>query len=143
MLADALDPCLDHQRVDAAADLGVTAGAAPQLDLARDGVAGGRAVGTDVGRAWSPSITVTLPPGADKRGQPAQGLHRLGEVLEQEADEDVVEDAARGAAMPARAGVLGIADPGCPHPCPELGASDPTQPRLAEKKRAQPGAKAL
>jgi hypothetical protein len=100
VLADALDPCLDHQRVDAAADLGVTAGATLQLDLARDGVAGGRAVGMEVGRAVVALDHGRAAAGADKRGQPAQGLHRLGEVLEQEADEDVVEDAARGPAGP-------------------------------------------
>src|SRR6478736_6349485 len=74
---------------------------------------------------------------ADKRGQPAQGLHRLGEVLKQEADEDVVEDAARGPAMSASAGVRGIADPGCPEPWAELGESDPAQPRLGEPSPAQ------
>ena len=80
-----------QQRVQPTADQGVSPGVALQRYLAVDRVAGGRTVGVEVGRAVIALDHGDRAAGLQHRAEPSQGFGRARQVLEHEADEDVVE----------------------------------------------------
>jgi hypothetical protein len=91
MRGDVLEARSEQQRIDLAADQRVATGLALERDLALDRLAGGGAVGMEVRR---PVIALDH---RDRAARLEQALERgkrldgLGEVLEHEADEDMVE----------------------------------------------------
>jgi len=80
-----------EERVKLAADVGVAAGAALEFDLAADGGVGGGAVGVEVRRAVVAFDDGDRAVGLEVGLEDAEGVDRAGEMLKDEADEDVVE----------------------------------------------------
>jgi hypothetical protein len=89
--ADVGEPGLDQERVDAAADERVAAGPPLKLDLAVDRLARRGAVGVKQRRPVVALDDGDRAAGPDHLPQDGQRLDGPGQVLEDEADEDMVE----------------------------------------------------
>ena len=80
-----------QQRVQPAPDQGVAARAALEVDQALDGPARVAAVGVEVGRAVVALDDRDRPAGPEHSQQRPHRRDRVGQVLQDEADEEVVE----------------------------------------------------